>query len=447
LNLGVIGGGYVGLTTAVCLADLSHKICLYDLNQQKIDEINQKKSPFFEKDLDDFLARCISKKTLTTTSSLKSMIETTDGCFVCVGTPSKKDGSIDLEQIKASIQNIAETLKELKKENYVIILRSTVLPGTARNVVYPILKEKVSKFGLCSIPEFLQEGQAIADFMNADKIVIGHVDENSLKFAEDIFSYFLDKVSVFRVNLETAELIKYTNNAFFSTLISFSNEISNIAETLPNVDVYQIMNALTKDKRITIKKGNDELVPQLVSYLWPGCGFGGSCLPKDMKALTAFAKSNNTQTPLLDAVLRINEKRARDIVTKAETIEGSLEGKRISVLGLAFKPHTDDIRESPSIEAIKILNQKGANLIAYDPLVKKELLDKVGIDIEIASTLEECLNGSDIAMLFTKWPEFKKINSKMLKEQMKKPLIIDGRGHLQETEFEKDIYFKMGSMI
>jgi len=228
-------------------------------------------------------------------------------------------------------------------------------------------------------------------------------------------------------------------------LISFSNEIANISEKIPNVDPYQVLKALVSDKRITSKINGEKIVPSLDSYLIPGCGFGGSCFPKDVRAILNFAHSQKIDTPLLNAILQINDERPEKMVTLCESILGTLQNKKITILGLAFKPDTDDIRSSPSIDAIKLFLEKGAKISAYDPVFKNIsnaiILPK---ECEYNSTIEESLQGSDAAVVFTKWAEFKSLNSEFLDKFMKKPLIIDGRGFLEKEKFQDGTYYKIG---
>jgi len=295
------------------------------------------------------------------------------------------------------------------------------------------------------VPEFLREGKALDDFMNPDKIVIGHLDEKSRIFVEKIFEYFREKVTIIATNPETAEMIKYVNNAFLSTLISFSNEVANIAEKVKGIDSFEVMKALVADKRITTVVDKQKIVPGLASYLLPGCGFGGSCFPKDVKAISKLASSLGSDTPLLDAVLKINDSRPDKVVSMAENILGSLGGKKISILGLAFKPDTDDMRSSPSIQVIRQFEAKNSSVYGYDPKVTGEILEKNGIrNVTLCNSLEDCLTESHLAVLLTKWPEFEKINGKMLKQFMKKPCLIDGRGFLNKNHFENGSYHKIG---
>tara|TARA_Y100000590_G_scaffold459455_1_gene616578 strand:+ start:5187 stop:6542 length:1356 start_codon:yes stop_codon:yes gene_type:complete len=446
LKIGIIGSGYVGLTTGICLASLNHKIFIHDVDREKLKKIEEQKLPFFERGLQEILAKVISSEKLIPENNLDNLVRETDGCFICVGTPTKNN-SIDLSQIIDSINNITESITKNKKENYKIIIRSTIIPNTSRDIILPILEGKLSqlKFGLAVVPEFLREGNALDDFMNPDKIVIGSLDNDTTNFVKKVFDYFKNSCEIIETNLESSELIKYTNNAFFSMLISFSNEIANVSENIPGVDPYKIMKALISDKRITTKINNENITPSLESYLTPGCGFGGSCFPKDVQALLNYANKNNINTPLLKAVLDINSERPNKMIVLAESILGTLENKKISILGLTFKPDTDDLRSSPALDAIKILIEKKANVFAFDPMCKsKSDLIKLPQICNVCLNIEDALKDSEIALVFTKWNEFKSLDSKFLEQFMKNPIIIDGRGFLDKEKFERGTYFKIG---
>ncbi len=446
MKIGIIGSGYVGLTTGICLASLNHKIFIHDVDREKLKKIEEQKLPFFERGLQEILAKVISSEKLIPENNLDNLVRETDGCFICVGTPTKNN-SIDLSQIIDSINNITESITKNKKENYKIIIRSTIIPNTSRDIILPILEGKLSqlKFGLAVVPEFLREGNALDDFMNPDKIVIGSLDNDTTNFVKKVFDYFKNSCEIIETNLESSELIKYTNNAFFSMLISFSNEIANVSENIPGVDPYKIMKALISDKRITTKINNENITPSLESYLTPGCGFGGSCFPKDVQALLNYANKNNINTPLLKAVLDINSERPNKMIVLAESILGTLENKKISILGLTFKPDTDDLRSSPALDAIKILIEKKANVFAFDPMCKsKSDLIKLPQICNVCLNIEDALKDSEIALVFTKWNEFKSLDSKFLEQFMKNPIIIDGRGFLDKEKFERGTYFKIG---
>jgi len=446
MKIGVMGAGYVGITTGICLATNRRNLVLFDIDSEKIAKINQKKLPFFEKGLQELLEKTIDQKFLTATDNLNNFVRDTDGCFVCVGTPTKNN-SIDTTQVENAITELCDTIKNQKKENYVIIIRSTIIPTTTKEILLPIIENRLNelKFHVCVVPEFLREGNALEDFMNPDKIVIGSNNEYGSMFVEKIFEEFKDQCEFIHTNIESSELIKYTNNSFFSMLISFSNEIANISEKLPNVDPYKILKALVSDKRITTKVKGEKIIPNLESYLVPGCGFGGSCFPKDVKAILNFAKSQKVNAPLLDAILQINDERPKKMIELCESVLGTLKNKKIAILGLTFKPETDDLRSSPSIEAINLLLDLDANISAYDPvLTTKSIPETLPKKCRYHGTLEETIKGVDAILVFTKWNEFNILNSEMLSKFMKKPLIIDGRGYLDKTRFQEKTLYKIG---
>ena len=446
MKIGVVGAGYVGLTTGICLASLKHKIIIFDVDEGKLEQIRKKNLPFFEKGLQEILEKVVSTGDLIPQNDINKLVNETDGCFICVGTPTKNN-SIDLTQIINSVKAITESIKDNQKKNYKIIIRSTIIPNTSKNVILPILNQELSKlgFGLAVVPEFLREGNALDDFMNPDKIVIGSSDNDTKLFVKEIFSDFKDKCEFIETNLESSELIKYTNNAFFSMLISFSNEIANISEKIPGVDPYNILKALISDKRITSKINKEKIIPSLESYLIPGCGFGGSCFPKDVQALLDYSNKNNVDTPLLKAILDINAERPNKMVLLAESILSTLKNKKVSILGLTFKPDTDDLRSSPALDAINILLKKDAKVFAFDPILKsKPDMIKLPSGCNLCYNLEDALKNSDIAMIFTKWEEFKFLNSELLKQFMSNPIIIDGRGFLEKEKFDVGTYFKIG---
>ena len=445
MNLGIIGAGYVGLTTAICLASIGHKTVIFDISQEKIQSLKNKNIPFQENGLDEIFQKVIDSKNLIICESLDELVKLTDGCFVAVGTPTIND-AIDLSQVIDSTQSLATEVKKSNKNNYEFIVRSTVTPKSCETVIQKIRSVMNDlEFGFSYVPEFLREGQAVNDFLNPDKIVIGSNNQKSVLFVNKIFEHFMEKTQFFQTNLETAELIKYTNNSFFSMLISFANEISNISEKIENVDTVQVLKALVADRRITTIKNGERILPELQSYLIPGCGFGGSCFPKDVKAILNYAQSLNTKTPLIESILEINEERPNKIISLVENILGTLKEKKISILGLTFKPNTDDMRSSPSLDIIKLLNNKNASVFVYDPIISKisqETLKKY--NFTLTKSLEECLDKSECAILLTSWQEFLSIDGELLKENMKNPKIIDGRNFLLKQKFEKDMYYKIG---
>ena len=446
MKLGVIGAGYVGLTTAICLASMKHEISIFDIDNEKIKCISEKKMPFYETGLEELLEVNVSKKNLRTADDLNTLVQNTEGCFICVGTPTKNN-SIDLSQIKSAVESLVSSIKNNEKKNYAIIIRSTIIPNTTREFILPIISEKLKEqqFQLFVVPEFLREGKALDDFMNPDKIVIGSVENKKTTFVDDVFKNFKGKCNFIHTNFESAELIKYTNNSFFSMLISFSNEIANISEKIPNVDPFQVLHALISDKRITSKRNDQKITPDMVEYLIPGCGFGGSCFPKDVKAILNYANEKNISTPLLKAVLDINDERPKKMISLCESILGNLENKKISLLGLTFKPETDDIRSSPALIAIDLLKNKNAKISIFDPLIKKNNSHlKLPNNSQLCESLIESIQDSEAALIFTKWDEFKKLDGDLLTKHMKRPVIIDGRGYLDKTKFQNAEFYKIG---
>ena len=311
MNLGIMGAGYVGLTTAICLASIGHKTVIYYISQEKNGSLKNNNIPFQENGLDEIFEKVVDSENLIICESLDELVKLTDGCFVAVGTPTVND-AIDLSQVIDSTQALAIEIKKSNKNNYEFIVRSTVTPKSCETVIQKI-KSIINdlEFGFSYVPEFLREGQAVNDFLNPDKIVIGSNNQKSVLFVNKIFEHFMEKTQFFQTNLETAELIKYTNNSFFSMLISFANEISNISEKIENVDTVQVLKALVADRRITTIKNGERIVPELQSYLIPGCGFGGSCFPKDVKAILNYAQSLNAKTPLIESILEINARTAK----------------------------------------------------------------------------------------------------------------------------------------
>ena len=447
MNLGIVGCGPVGLTTGICLASIGHKISLFDTHKAKLEKVREKQLPFFEPGLEELLEENSKEDKIFVRESIKNLVEETDGCFICVGTPSKENDSIDLRQVENSIKEISGVIKQLQKKDYLIIIRSTIIPSTINNIILPILNQNLDRdnFQLAIVPEFLREGKALDDFMNPDKIVIGSNSKKTAEKIREIFDFFKNKCDFIITNFETAEMIKYVNNSFFAMLISFSNEIANLSEEIKHVDAFEVLKALVLDKRITFRENGKKIIPGISEYLAPGCGFGGSCFPKDVKAITNYAQTLGTKTPILNAILEINNKRAERIVSQAEEILKNLRNKKICILGLSFKPETDDIRSSPSITVISLLLEKGAKISAYDPKVTEESLKMTDIkSVEVHRKIEDGLFDSDLAILLTKWEEFSHIDERFLKQKMKSPIIIDTRGFLDGSKFKPGTYFKIG---
>jgi len=421
MEIAIIGTGYVGLVTA-SLANFGHKIYCVDRSEDKVDMINKGISPIYEPGLDGILKKNLKEGSLKATLDY-AVIDDSDVVFICVGTPSKEDGSIDLSQIKSASAGIGKRLKKTDKYK-VVVVKSTVIPGTTKDVVIPILEsesgKKVGKdFGVCMSPEFLKEGSGVHDFLNPDKIVIGSYDKKSSSYLVDVYGSFNKNIPRILTGLTTAEMIKYAQNAALASRVSFINEIANICEKF-SVDVNEVAHAIGTDKRIG------------PLFLRAGVGFGGSCFPKDVKALLATSRSVGIEPILIRTVLEVNKKQPQRMIELAKEVIGDLKNKTVSVLGLAFKPNTDDMREAPSIIIINSLLKDGAKIKLYDPQAMNNAKRIFNDSVEYSSSKEECVKNTDLCMLVTEWEEFKKLDLSSIKCP-----IIDGRRILDPKEVKK----------
>jgi len=393
----VVGLGYVGLTAALGFADKGMKVIGYDKNESLLNDLRNGKIPIHEPGLKEALARTYSK-TLTITDQ-PEIAHQSEIIFYCVGTPSKEDGSADLSILTAAIN---ETLQHSPRDKYlVLVIKSTVPPGTCKDIIKPLIEStgRVSgvDFGLVNNPEFLREGLGWKDFMEPDRIVIGGDDENSLNAISEIYEDFGAPIN--RVSTNTSEFIKYGSNSILATMISFANEMSLIADAIGDIEIEKTFQALHQDHRWTGSPA------QMASYFFPGCGFGGYCLPKDTAALISCSRKAGYEPDLLESVLKTN---LRIRIQAAEKIaRAARKDDRIAILGLAFKPDTSDVRETVARDIIKSLLKKGYhNIVAYDPLAANNFAKAFGLKIEYASSLEEAVEGSDLVVLLTAWREF-----------------------------------------
>lgn len=423
MKISVIGTGYVGTVSAACFAELGHDVICVDIDKSKIDRINAGIPPIYEEGLPELLKKHAGKR-LSATSDYDSAIMNSDVSFICVGTPSDSEGNIDLGIVRAASASIGDSLRK-KKSYHVIVVKSTVVPETTEKVVLPIIEKHSGKhpgeFGIAMNPEFLREGKAVHDFMHPDKIVVGSMDKKSGDIVSSLYNGL--KCEVTRTNPRTAEMIKYVNNSFLATKISFANEVGNICKKL-DIDTYEVMSAVGKDFRIG------------PYFLNAGAGFGGSCFPKDVKALIGKAKEIGYEPQLLKSVIAVNEGQPERMVLLLKNKLGSLDGKNIVVLGLAFKNDTDDIRESRSIPVIKELLDEGAKVSAYDPMAN-ENMKKLFSGIRYYNSAAEALRGADACLIMTEWDEFKSLDKEF--DVMENRLVIDGRHILANTG--KDIEY------
>ena len=434
-DVAFVGLGYVGLSSAVCFADRGINVLGVDIDTKKLSMIKKSNSPIHEKNINELLEKSIKKKKLSLSKELKDVTKAKI-IFLTVGTPSRKNGSIDLKYINQASKDIAIAIKNVQ-EYFVIVVKSTLITGTALKIVKNLEKYSGKKnsidFGVVVNPEFLQEGNAINDSLRPDKIVLG---VNSEKDKKIMFSLFK---KIYRKNLpivyttpSNAELIKYANNSLLATKISFMNYIARIAEQIPDGDVEEIKNAIGMDKRIS------------ESFLNAGLGFGGSCFPKDVRALIAFSKEQNINSDILQSVLTINDTQFMSVFDILKKELGSLQGKKISILGLSFKPETDDIRDAISLKIIRKLLDKKAVVKVYDPIANDNVRDIFGKSISYFSNSESCIKGSECCIIVTEWKEFKKLEPKDFVRLMERQLIIDGRRIFSKKKFSKLEYHAIG---
>ncbi|MDH2900688.1 MAG: UDP-glucose/GDP-mannose dehydrogenase family protein [archaeon] len=439
-TVSVIGLGYVGLTTAVVFAKNGIPVVGYEIDPKRAQKIREGAVPFEEPMVKELLKESLKAGTFKVDEKISKL---SDIVFLTVGTPSdKRDGGIDLTFVKSVSKMIGEVLRSSDKlvDYPVVVVKSTVVPGTTENTVKPIIEEASGKkvgcdFGLAVNPEFLKEGAAVQDMFEPDRIVIGEFDKRSGDTLERFYQWFYEKKMppVVRTNLVNAEFIKYASNAFLATKISFINSIANIAQKTPGADVSIIAEGIGLDNRIGRK------------FLNAGLGYGGSCFPKDVRALIAFSKQARYSPVLLDAVDSINQNQGSVAVKMIDEVfegNGGSKGKTIAVLGLAFKPNTDDIREAVSIRIIKQLLSSGAKLKVYDPVAMPNVEMEFGNSLTYSKSSLEAIEDSDCAIIVTEWDEFKKLEPKDYFERMKTPIIIDGRRIYDSEKFGKALKFK-----
>lgn len=429
MDIAVVGTGYVGLVSGVCFAEKGHRVICVDLDQEKVAQINAGQSPIHEEGLDALLQRNIGAG-LTATTDLADAVSRSTLTIIAVGTPF--DGhAIDTGYIEVASKAIGTALRD-KEEFHTVVVKSTVVPGTTDTVVLPILEQASGKragrdFGVSMNPEFLREGAAIGDFMNPDRIVYGGSDDKTLAALDDLYAVF-EGVDKIRTTNKTAEMIKYTANALLATLISYSNEIGNLCAGLGDIDVVDVMRGVHLDRRLSpILKSGERIVPAITTYLEAGCGFGGSCFPKDVKALISHGRDAGQEMKLLQSAMEINRTQPLQLLKLLKKHFRSLQGLKVTVLGLAFKPGTDDMRESPSIPIVKALHQENVEISAYDPIAIEEAR-KVFADIPIrySASLDEAVQGADAIMLVTKSDQYLALPA-IINSLDSPPLLIDGR--------------------
>jgi len=440
MNLTVIGTGYVGLVSGTCFAEMGNAVTCVDIDAKKIDDLNKGKIPIYEPGLEPMVNRNLENNTLSFTTDLAQSLEKCDVAFIAVGTPMGEDGSADLQYVI----NVASEIGKHMRDSLIVVNKSTVPVGTADKVSTAIsemllTRGKDFQFSVVSNPEFLKEGDAINDFMKPDRVVLGSNNEGATEKMRSLYAPFfrssMDRLIT--MDVRSAEMTKYVANAMLATKISFMNEVANICE-LVGADVNKVRIGIGSDQRIGY------------SFIYPGSGYGGSCFPKDVKALIRTASEHNYKAELISAVENVNDHQKLVIANKIVSRFGeNLQGRTFAIWGLSFKPQTDDMREAPSIYIIKALVNRGAKIKAYDPKAIEEARDFYLKDVPgiiYCNSKYETLPGSDAMILLTEWKEFRSPDFEELKKNLNQPVIFDGRNQyndrsLKEMGFE---YFQIG---
>lgn len=439
MNISIIGAGYVGLVSGVCLAEKGHQVTCVDIDADRVNRINAGVSPIHERSLDVLLTKNVGR-TFRATTDLVKAVQDTSLTLIAVGTPFKDD-EIDLSYVRQAAVDIGHAMKA-KHDYHVVVVKSTVVPGTTEDVVRPALEQASGKsagpdFGVGMNPEFLREGEAVDDFMMPDRIVLGGIDRRTIDTLESLYAVF-EGVTVVRTTPRTAELIKYAANSLLATMISFSNEIGNLADALGGIDVVEVMRGVHLDRRLTpILNSGVRVVPGFTTYLEAGCGFGGSCFPKDVKALIAHGERVGSPMRILSQVIGVNEDQPLRILNLIQRHVPDLSGVSVALLGVAFKPGTDDIRESPSLAVLRALLSSNAKVSVFDPAVSEQLrVVFPEAEIGYAQSLPAAIEGAEIIVIMTRWEEFRSV-PQLIAGRVPPPLLVDGRRMLDKASVER----------
>jgi len=426
MHIAVIGTGYVGLVTGACFAEFGVDVICVDVDEQKIDQLLKGVMPIYEPGLEQLVSKNVQAGRLRFTTDVSQAIQQSLVIFLAVGTPPKPDGSPDLSFVEAAAGSIADHMNDYK----VVVTKSTVPIGTGEHIRELINARKKTKanFGVVSNPEFLREGAAINDFMRPDRVVLGSRDEEAIAIMKDLYRpLYLIEAPFVITSLEAAELTKYAANAFLAMKVSFINEIANLCDKI-GCDVHDVARAIGMDKRIGSK------------FLHPGPGFGGSCFPKDTRALASVARHYDSSSRIVDAVIEVNQRQGEQMLLKIRKLVGNLNGKSIAVLGLAFKPETDDMREAPAVGIIKHLLEDGAKVSAYDPVAKSEAM-KILPEVVYADDEYSAVTGADALVFVTEWNQFRALDMLRIRDLMKSPKIADLR-NIYDPEDMREMGFE-----
>ena len=431
MKICVIGTGYVGLVAGTCLAEMGNYVICVDNNEKKLAQLKKGIIPIFEPGLEELIKTNVSENRLSFSSDLKSAVEKSLLCFIAVGTPQGEDGSADLQYVCQVAESIGEAMNDYK----VIVDKSTVPVGTAEKVTAIIKSKTNHSFDVVSNPEFLKQGAAVEDFLKPDRVVVGSNSEKATKIMQELYAPFLRTGNpVIIMDVKSAEMTKYASNAFLAVKISYANEIANICEKV-GADAEKVRIGMCSDKRIGSQ------------FLFPGLGYGGSCFPKDVKAILNTAKQYHCDYQMLEAADNINKLQRKLFVDKIlKHFDNDVKGKTIAVWGLAFKPKTDDMREAPSITIINTLLEQGANIKAYDPKAIESAKFHFGNKITYTKDSYEALENTEALLLLTEWNEFRNPDFERIKTLMKSPVIFDGRNQYNNKNIEElgFTYYRIG---
>lgn len=427
MKIAIVGTGYVGLVTGTCFAEMGMEVYCVDIDRRKIENLKNGIIPIYEPGLEELVVRNHEVGRLHFTTELREVLDEVEIVFSAVGTPPDEDGSADLKYVL----DVARTIGQTMTKYLLVVTKSTVPVGTAQKIKQTILDEQAGRgvsidFDIASNPEFLKEGAAVKDFMHPDRVVVGVESDRAKKLMEKLYHPFmLNNFRIIYMDVPSAEMTKYAANAMLATRISFMNDMANLCEII-GADVNMVRKGIGADTRI----GS--------SFLYAGCGYGGSCFPKDVKALIRTADEQGYPMRILQAVEAVNEYQKTVLYRKLEQYyQGNLSGKKVAMWGLAFKPETDDMREAPSLVLIDLLLKAGCRVTAYDPVAIPEAKRRIGDRIHYAKDIYEAVNDADVLMIVTEWKEFRLPSWLRIKQQMKMPLILDGRNIYNMHEIEE----------
>lgn len=445
MNIAVVGTGYVGLVSGVCLAEAGHHVTCVDLRSEVVAALNSGQPHFHEPGLPELLRSTIAAGRFRATLNLEEALNQAAMVLVAVGTPSL-DGRIDTSIVSDAVAQIGRHLKD-RGRFLSVVIKSTVVPSTTDTEVRATLEKHsgltLGEFGLGMNPEFLREGNAVDDFMNPDRVVLGYEDPKTLELLDEAYRpWNCEKV---RVNTRTAEAIKYANNALLATQISAVNELANLCFEVGGVDVREVMEGVHLDKRWSPVTPAGRIRPDILTYLVPGCGFGGSCFRKDVEALRTQGRDRGLPMRMLQAVLDVNDEQPMQIVRQLSGALGDLKGRRILMLGLSFKPNTDDIRDSTSLTIIRRLADQGASVTAHDPIAIQNAREALGaVPVRYVDDWLEPVTANDAVVVATSWPEYRALAEPQHAHRVKDRVLVDGRRMFQPSDFPDSTYLTIG---